>query len=250
MHWDFKGPAAGGLPFLSTARPRAPSAGWPWPHSVTLHLCFDQASSSVAELVAACVTPTARPWAPLTGRPRPLTLDTVLTAARITATPGPAHQEAFKRISRCLSSTLDPQLAYSEATHALKGYADTDSSVAAHDHTISGHTPLIDHGNVPWASKCQETVAPFSFPATSSPPPSCMITSTTDPPHLLPTPMTRWPMPSRRHCCLHSQALCHKSRTVCSVRGASEMGQSDHRLMQHVDIDSKYIKCLNPLPHH
>ena len=27
--WDFKGPAAGGLPFLSTARPRAPSAGRP-----------------------------------------------------------------------------------------------------------------------------------------------------------------------------------------------------------------------------
>ena len=60
---------------------------------------------------------------------------TVSTAARIAATPGPAHQDAFKRISRYPAGTLDPRLAYGEATRALEGYADTDSSAAAHHRT-------------------------------------------------------------------------------------------------------------------
>jgi gag-polypeptide of LTR copia-type len=117
-------------------------------------------------------------------------LDTVSIAARIAATPGPAHQEA-KRISRYPAGTLDPRLAYSEATRALEGYADIDSSAAAHHRTTSGHAPLIDRGDVPWASKCQETAAPSPFPhrprrcpwasksqETVAPSPS----STTDPP--------------------------------------------------------------------
>jgi hypothetical protein len=82
----------------------------------------------------------------------------------IAATPRPMHQEAFKRISRYLASMLDPWLAYSKAMHALEGYADTNSSAAAHHCTISGHTPLIDCGDVPWASKSQETVVPSHFP--------------------------------------------------------------------------------------
>jgi hypothetical protein len=76
------------------------------------------------------------------------TLNTISIAARIAATPGPAHQEA-KQISRYLASTLDPWLAYSEAMCALEGYANTDSSVAAHHCTTSGHMPLIDRGAIP-----------------------------------------------------------------------------------------------------
>jgi hypothetical protein len=106
--------------------------------SKSLHLHFIQASSNAAEFVATRNTFYWRAVGALdqvAQATHPNTASTVSTAARITATPRPAHQDAFKRISRYPAGMLDPQLAYSEATHALEGYADTDSSMAAHHHT-------------------------------------------------------------------------------------------------------------------
>jgi hypothetical protein len=157
----------------------------------------------------------------LTRQPRPQTSTPFRPWHAITATPRPAHQEAFKRICRYLPGTLDPWFAYGKATRVLEGYADTDSSMAVHHCTFSGHMPLIDHGDVPWAFKCQETVTPSSFPATSLLLPSHAITSTMDPPCLLPPSTTQWPTPSRRHCRLHSQALRHRSWTMHSVWGGA-----------------------------
>ena len=93
---------------------------------------------------ARAAPPTARPWAPLTGRPRSLLSTPSRPQHASLPPPGPRTRKPSGS-----ARTLDPRLAYGEATRALEGYANTDSSVAAHHRTTLGHAPLIDCGAVP-----------------------------------------------------------------------------------------------------
>ena len=55
---------------------------------------------------------------------------TVMTVARFTANPGPAHWEAVKWIFCYLAGMCNLWLSYRERKQTLKGYADADGSMA------------------------------------------------------------------------------------------------------------------------
>ena len=67
-------------------------------------------------------------WAVLTTCP--VITFTVTTMARFTANPSPAHWEAVKQIFCYLAGMHDLWLSYGERKWTLKGYADTDGSMA------------------------------------------------------------------------------------------------------------------------
>jgi hypothetical protein len=83
------------------------------------HLCSDKASSSAAELVAACdvlyEAMGAPSWAALAIH------FTVSTMARYATNPGPTHWDAAKQTDRYLVGTLDLWLVHGETTCTLEG---------------------------------------------------------------------------------------------------------------------------------
>ena len=82
----------------------------------------------------------------------------VVTVARFTVNPSPAHWEAVKQIFCYLAGMCNLWLSYGERKQTLEEYADMDGSMAE-DRAISGYVFLIDGGAVSWSSKCQELVS-------------------------------------------------------------------------------------------
>ena len=54
----------------------------------------------------------------------------VMTVARFTTNPSPAHWEAVKQVYHYLAGTHNLWLLYRETKQTLEGYADVDSSMA------------------------------------------------------------------------------------------------------------------------
>ena len=77
----------------------------------------------------------------------------VVTMARFTTNPGPAHWEAVKWVYCYLASLCNLWLLYGETKQTLKGYANADGSMAKDRQAISSYTFLIDGGAVLWPSK-------------------------------------------------------------------------------------------------
>ena len=96
-------------------------------------------------------------WAALTTHPD--IVFTVATVARFAANPGPAHWDAIKWIYHYLAGMHDLWLSYRKTKQTLKGYADTDGSMAKDRHAITGYSFLIDGGTISWSSKQQEIVS-------------------------------------------------------------------------------------------
>ena len=83
----------------------------------------------------------------------------VATISRFTANPGITHWEAVKQIYHYLAGMRNLWLTYGETKQALKGYADTDGSMAKDRHAMMSYAFLIDGGAMSWSSKQQEIVS-------------------------------------------------------------------------------------------
>src|SRR5229473_362995 len=128
----------------------------------SIHLTVKQAPASTVEHTVMRDMPYCKAigtlnWTALATHPN--IMFTITTVTRFTTNPGPAHWKAIKCIFCYLEGTCDLWLSYGETKHALKGYADTDGSMAEDRHAIMGYTFLIDGGTVLWSSKWQEIVS-------------------------------------------------------------------------------------------
>jgi hypothetical protein len=83
----------------------------------------------------------------------------VLTVARFSTNPGPAHWDAVKHIFCYLAGTCNLWLSYGETRCTLEGYADADGSMTEDHRAMSGYAFLIDGGAVSWSAKKQELVS-------------------------------------------------------------------------------------------
>jgi hypothetical protein len=124
-----------------------------------LHLRFDKASSSTAELAATCDMPYeaagAPSWVALATHLDPVYI--VQTVACYATNPGHAHWDTAKQTDRYLAGTLDLWLAHGETTRTPMGYAEADGSTTEDRCATLGHAPLINTNTVPWAFERQET---------------------------------------------------------------------------------------------
>jgi hypothetical protein len=132
------------------------------PMDTFTQLTIEQAPMSIAEHtimhdVLYCKAIGTLNWAALTIHPN--IAFTVATITRFATNPSPAHWDAIKHIYHYLAGTCNLWLSYGETRRALKGYTDTDSSMAEDRHAIMGYAFLIDGGAVLWSSKWQEIVS-------------------------------------------------------------------------------------------
>ena len=111
------------------------------PMDTSVQLSSEKSPKSVAEFAAMHDMPyreavSVLNWAALSMRPD-ITF-AISTIAQFAEEPGPAHWEAVKWIFQYLAGTRELWLSYGETRRTLKGYADTDSSMAKDQCTITG----------------------------------------------------------------------------------------------------------------
>ncbi|KAF8626556.1 hypothetical protein AX17_006532, partial [Amanita inopinata Kibby_2008] len=72
--------------------------------------------------------------------------------------PGEAHWEAAKRVLRYLKGMRDVWLMYGDAGEELRGFTDTDGSMAEDRRATLGYAFIINGGAISWSAKRQEIV--------------------------------------------------------------------------------------------
>lgn len=132
------------------------------PMDTSFRLTKEQAPVSTAEHAIMChmlhcEAIDALNWMALTIHPD-ITF-AIATIACFTSNPSPAHWEAVKQNFCCLTDTQDLWLSYKETKRALKGYANTDGSMAKDRHAITGYAFLINSDAISWSFKHQEIIS-------------------------------------------------------------------------------------------
>jgi len=121
------------------------------PIDTQVHLTSKQAPSTTAKFVAMCDVPYHKAISMLNWVVLAMCLDIVFAIAMVahfSTNPRPIYWEAIKWIFCYLAGMCDLCLSYSEIRHILKGYTDTDGSMAEDWQAISGYAFLIDSGAV------------------------------------------------------------------------------------------------------
>ena len=118
---------------------------------MSIQLTTELAPSSAAEHMVMCNVPYCEAIGVLNWAALATCLDiafVVVTMARFTANPGPAHWEAIKQIYCYLAGMCDIWLSYREIKQTLEGYADVDGSMAEDRCAITGYVSLINGGTI------------------------------------------------------------------------------------------------------